>query len=148
MATIHTLPALASAALTETVLGQPGWADIRKLAGRPFVNAMQPLDLDEPVALAEAARQNHANIVRVLDEYITTLKSLRDEIDGEEKKSLLVRLEHILKGRAQWRRMRAEGDWQTSGAPEPEIPTSGDRWMQTLGLGTLFGLRNKKKEQD
>ena len=61
---------------------------------------MQPLDLDEPVALAETARQNHANIVRVLDEYIATLKSLRDEIDGEEKKSLLVRLERILKGRS------------------------------------------------
>ena len=36
MATVHTLPALAAAALTETVIGQPGWADIRKLAGRPL----------------------------------------------------------------------------------------------------------------
>jgi prephenate dehydrogenase len=148
MATIHTLPALASAALTETVIGQPGWLDIRKLAGRPFVNAMQLLDLEEPAALAEAARQNQANIVRLLDEYIATLKSLRDEIDGEERKSILVRLERILKGRAQWRRMRVDGDWQTSGTHEPEIPTSGDRWMQTLGLGNLFGLRNKKKKED
>ena len=58
MATVHTLPALAAAALTETVIGQPGWPDIRKLAGRPFVAAMRPLDLEETAALAEAARQN------------------------------------------------------------------------------------------
>ena len=114
MATVHTLPALAAAALTETVIGQPGWADIRKLAGRPFVTAMRPLDLEEPAALAEAARQNRVNTVRVLDEYIATLKSLRDEIDGEKEKSLQARFERILKGRAQWRRARADGDWQSS----------------------------------
>ena len=148
MATIHTLPALAAAALTETVIEQPGWDDIRKLAGRPFVAATRPLDLEESVALAEAARQNRVNTVRVLDDYIATLKSVRDEIDGEEKKSLQVRLERILKGRAQWRRARADGEWRSIGSHKQEIPTLNDFWMQQLGLGKLLDLRKKKTEED
>jgi prephenate dehydrogenase len=148
MATIHTLPALAAAALTETVIGQPGWADIRKLAGRQFVSALRLLDLEESVALAEAARQNRVNIVRVLDDYIAALKSLRDEIDGEEKKSLQGRLDRILKGRAQWQKARADGDWQSIESLEQEIPTFSDLWMQQLGLGKLLGLHKKRTDDD
>ncbi len=148
MATVHTLPALAAAALTETIIGQPGWADIRKLAGRQFVSAMRPLDLEESVALAEAAHQNRVNIVRVMNEYISTLKSLRDEIDGEKKKSLRGRLDRILKGRAQWRQARADGNWQSIEFIEQEIPTFSDLWMQQLGLGKLLGLHKKKTDED
>jgi prephenate dehydrogenase len=149
MATIHTLPALAAAALTETVIGQAGWADIRKLAGRPFVSGMRPLDLQESFALAEAARQNRANTIRVLDDYIATLKSLRDEIDGEEKKSLQGHLNRILKARTQWRRSRADGDWQSIETIEQDIPTFSDLWMQQLGLGKLLGsLGRRKKGED
>jgi prephenate dehydrogenase len=148
MATVHTLPSLAAAALTETVIEQPGWADIRKLGGRPFVAAMRSLDFEEAEALVEATQQNRENIVRVLDEYIATLKSLRDEIDGKQKERLLNRLDRILKGRAQWRRVRADGDWQSVESVEQEIPTFSDLWMQQLGLGKLIGLRNKKREED
>jgi prephenate dehydrogenase len=148
MATVSTLPALAAAALTETVIGQPGWPDIRKLAGRPFAAGMRPLDAEAATALAEAARQNRVNTVRVLDEYIATLKSLRDEIDGDGKKSLQVRLEQIQNGRAQWLRVRSDGDWQAIETVENEIPTFSDLWMQQLGLGKLIGLGRKKKEDD
>ena len=146
MAAAHTLPALAAAALTETIIEQPGWDDIRKLAGRPFVAVTQLLDSEEPVALAEAARQNRANIVRVLDDYIATLKSLRDEIDGEKKKSFQVRLARIAKGRTQWRRARADGEWGSLGSHKQEIPTLNDFWMQQIGLGKLLNQRRKKAE--
>ena len=148
MASVHTLPALAAAALTETVIEQPGWADIRKMAGRAFVAGMRPLDSEESASLAETARQNRANIVRVLDEYIGALKSLRDEIDGEEKKSLQDHLDRILKGRTQWRRARADGDWVAIESLEHEIPTFSDLWMQQLGLGKLIGLGRSKKGDD
>jgi prephenate dehydrogenase len=148
MATIHTLPSLAAAALIETIIEQPGWADIRKLAGRPFMTAMRPLDLEEPAALVEATRQNRVNTVRVLDDYIAKLKSWRDEIDGEKKKSVQDRLDRILKGRSQWRRARTDGDWQSIETHEQEIPTFSDLWVQQLGLGKLLGLGRKKKEED
>ena len=148
MSTVSTLPVLAAAALTETVIGQPGWADIRKLTGRPFVAATQPLAVEEAAALAEVAWQNRVNTVRVLDEYIATLKSLRDEIDGEKKKSLQAHLERILRARAQWRRVRADGDWQSIESLEQEIPTASDLFMQQLGFGKLLGLGRKKTKED
>jgi prephenate dehydrogenase len=148
MASVHTLPGLAAAALAQTVMDQPGWGDIRKLAGRPFVTAMRPLDLDESAALAEAAQQNRVNTIRLLDEYIETLRAMRDEIDGEKKKSLRTRLERILKARTQWRHARADGDWQAVGVPKPEIPSLGDYWKQQIGLGKLVGKGNKKREED
>jgi prephenate dehydrogenase len=148
MATVHTLPSLAAAALIETIIEQPGWADIRKLTGRPFMTAMRPLDLEEPAALVEATRQNRVNTVRVLDDYIAKLKSWRDEIDGEKKKSVQDRLDRILKVRSQWRRARMDGDWQSIETHEQEIPTFSDLWVQQLGLGKLLGLGRKKKEED
>jgi prephenate dehydrogenase len=148
MATIHTLPALAAAALAETSIEQPGWDDIRKLAGRPFVAATALLDSEEAGALAEAALQNRVNTVRVLDDYIAALKSMRDQIEGQEKKSLQVRLDRIMKGRAQWRRARADGEWQSVESQKQEIPTLNDFWMQQLGLGKLLDQRKKKTQED
>jgi prephenate dehydrogenase len=148
MSTVSILPALAVAALAETVLEQPGWGDIRKLAGRPFVAAMQPLDAEKEDALAEITWQNRANIVRLLDEYIAALKSLRDDIDGEKKKSFRGRLERVMKGRAQWRKARADGDWQSIESLEQELPTASAIFAQQLGLGKLLGLRRKKDNDD
>jgi len=148
MASIHTLPALAAAALAETVLGRPGWTDIRKLAGRHFMASMRPLDGEEAPALAEAAQKNRVNSVRLLDEYISALQSLRDEIDKEEKNRLQERLERVLNERAEWRRQRADGDWRSSESPKLGIPSSNDLWKQRLGLGKLLGQRIKKTEDD
>ncbi|HEX7433275.1 MAG TPA: prephenate dehydrogenase/arogenate dehydrogenase family protein [Anaerolineaceae bacterium] len=148
MATASSLPALAAAALTETIIDQPGWADIRKLAGRPFAAAIRPFEGANTAALAEAARQNRVNTIRVLDEYIVTLKSLRDEIGDEEKKSLEDHLERIQRAGAQWLRVRADGDWQAIESIEQEIPTFSELWMQQLGLGKLIGLGQKRKDDD
>jgi prephenate dehydrogenase len=149
MATIHTLPALMAAALTETIINQPGWADIRKLGGRPFVSAMRPLDLQDSAALAEAVRQNRVNIVRLLGDTIATLEAWRDEIDDEKEKSFKGHLDRIVKGRDHWRRERANGDWQSIENSEQEIPTFSDLFMQQLGLGKLLGgLRKQKKEEE
>jgi prephenate dehydrogenase len=148
MATVHTLPALAAAALTETVIGQPGWIDISKLVGRPFMAAMRPLDGEGAAALAETAQKNRVNTIRVLDEYIAALQSLRDAINQEEKASLQERLQGILDERLQWQRARTAGDRQSGEPPRLEIPTFNDILKQQMGLGKLLGRRNKKTGDD
>jgi prephenate dehydrogenase len=148
MATIHTLPALAAAGLMEAVIDQPGWSEIRKLAGRPFTTAMHQLDGENALALAEAAQKNRMNTVRMLDEYISALQSLRDAIDKEEISSLQERFERVLIESAQWRQWRAGSDWRSSGSLKQEIPTLNEAWRQQLGLGKLFGRRNKKTGDD
>jgi prephenate dehydrogenase len=148
MATIHTLPALAATGLTETVINQPGWTDIRRMAGRQFVCAMRPLDLEEPDALAEITRQNRLNTVRLLDEYIATMKSLRDEINGDKNNDFQIRLKGILERRSQWRGARASGEWQSFETLGHKTPTFRDLMMQQIGLGKLLGQDRKKREKD
>ncbi len=48
MASAHILPELSAAALVETVTNQPGWSDIRKLAGKPYSAATIPLEGKNP----------------------------------------------------------------------------------------------------
>jgi len=149
MASAHLLPGLSAAALTETVTGQQGWADIRKMAGKPYSAATQPLDGEEPAALAEAILQNRANTIRVLDEYIATLTSLRKDIAEENKKELQARLERARRGRAQWQLERAKGDWLSVEFGGQEMPKVGDIWKRQIGgLDKIFGRRDKKPDAD
>ncbi len=106
MASSHLLPGLAAAMLTEAVISQPGWPDIRKLAGKPFMAAMRLFEMEGPEALAEIVLQNKGNTVRVLDGYIATLQSLRDEVAAGEKKDLRLRLDETGKDLEKWRHER------------------------------------------
>jgi prephenate dehydrogenase len=148
MATIHTLPALAAAALAETVIGQPGWTDIANLAGRPFVAGMRPLDGESAPALAEVAQRNRVNTVRVLNEYISALLSLRDEIEKEEETGLHGRLKLIFNGLTQWKEERRVNGSSSSELLKQEMRTFSDNWRGQLGLGKLLGLHKKKPDND
>lgn len=150
MASVHLLPGLAATAFVEMVTGQPSWADIRKLAGKLFMAAARPLDGEKSAALAEAALQGQTNAVRVLDEYIAVLKSLREDIAGEQREGLQTRLERAEKRRAEWRHERAKGDWRLVELGGQPIPKAGDVfWKQQLGgLGGLFRRRDKKSDAD
>ena len=149
MASAHLLPGLSAAALAETVTGQPGWSDIRKMAGKPYSAATQPLDGEESAALTEAVLQNRTNTVRVLDEYIATLASLRRDIAEENKEELQTRLERARRGRAQWQLERAKGDWLSVESGRQEMPKIGDIMKQQVGgLDKLFGRRDRKPDEE
>jgi prephenate dehydrogenase len=148
LATIHTLPTLAAAAMVETVIGRPGWTDIRKMAGRHFMSAMHQLDGEKSLALAEAVQKNRINTVRVLDEYISALQSLRDEVEKEEKSSLRERFKAALHARAEWQRERGDSSWHEDESQRQTIPTFNDILRGPLGLGKMLGRPRKKPEDD
>jgi prephenate dehydrogenase len=149
MALAGLLPELVAAALAESAIGQPGWADIRKLAGRSFAAGTRVLDLEEPATLAETAIQNRANAVRVLDDTIAVLGSLRDEIAAGDRKKLEARLTHIQEERSRWYEQRAKGDWLSDELAGMEIPSARDVLGQQLGgLGKFFDRRKKKPRPD
>jgi prephenate dehydrogenase len=149
MATAHLLPGLSAAALTETVTGQQGWSDIRKMAGKHYSAATQPLDGEESTALAEAILQNRANTIRVLDEYIATLISLRKDIAEENKQELQARLDRAHRGRAQWQLERAKGDWLSAEFSRQEMPKISGIWKRQIGgLDKIFKRRDKKPDAD
>ena len=149
MALAHLLPGLSAAALAETVTGQPSWSDIRKMAGKPYSFATQPLDGEDPSAMVEAIMQNRVNTIRVLDEYMATLASLRNDIANEDKKGLITRLSRARKGRAQWQLERARGDWRSVEFGGQEMPKASDFLRQQIGgLDKLFARRSRKKPEE
>jgi prephenate dehydrogenase len=149
MASAHLLPGLSAAALAETVTSQPGWSDIRKIAGKAYSAATQPLDAEGSAALAEAVLHNRASMLRLLDEYIATLQSMRVNIADENKKELRARLEAARRGRAQWQLERNKGDWLSVEYGRPEMPKVGDILKQQIGgLDKLFGRGGRKKPDE
>jgi len=143
------LPQLAAAALAETVTGQPGWPDIRKLAGRPYSAGTRLLDQEQPAALAEAAHLGRDNLLRLLDEYIASLQSLRADVAAGETSPLAERLERQRRGRAVWQLERAQGDWLSVEFGRPELPTAAGFLKQQVGdWKKILGRRDKQAEED
>jgi prephenate dehydrogenase len=149
MASAHILPQLTAAALMDSALHQPGWEDIRKLAGPAFAAATSQLLAEEAGALIEAVKQNQQNTVRVLDDAIAALSALREEIVADDASALEKKLETARKGREKWMAERAKVDWLKENFPHPQMPTSGDIMKQQIGaLDKLFKRRDRKSEEE
>jgi prephenate dehydrogenase len=149
MGAIHLLPALAAGTLAETVTGQPGWPDIRKLASRQFSQGTRPLDGEEPAALAQAVLYNTKTMLRLLDEFIANLSHLREEVAGGKGKQITDRFARLQKGQAQWQLDRSKGNWLEVERGRVEMPTMGGILKQQVGgLDKLFRRRAGKNKED
>ncbi len=143
------LPGLSAAAMVETATNQPGWPDIRKLAGKAFSAAIMPLEGEESGALAAASVSNRDNIIRILDDYINNLSSLRNDIAEGNIQALTARLEESRLRRTIWQSQRAQGDWLSVESSQPDLPKVPNIWKQQIGgLDKLFGRGDKKKPGD
>jgi prephenate dehydrogenase len=139
------LPQLASAALAETVSGQPGWPDIRNLAGRTYARATRLVNDQESAALAEAATLDQADVLRLLDAYIGKLGEWRDQVAGGETQALTARIQRQQKERLDWLIDRDKGDLKRG---EPQVmPSAKEMTASSFGLLRLFGGR-KPDERD
>ncbi len=149
MALAHLLPQLTAAALMDSALHQPGWDDIRKLAGPAFASIISPLSAEAAGAMAEAVKHNRQNAVRVLDDAIAALSALREEMVAADVSALKKKLEAARKEHEKWLAERAKGDWLTGKFPRSEMPTSGDILKQQIGaLDKLVKRRGKKDEEE
>ena len=136
MAATHILPQLMAAGLLGAVVGQPGWREARKVAGRGFAEATAPVvHMDDEQALMAAALLNGENVLRVLDGALAALQAIRQDIASQDGKALAERLGRARRGREQWWQERQSMDWSGDGKPDLEMPDRKgmlDRWF---GLG-------------
>jgi prephenate dehydrogenase len=131
MAKTHLLPQLASAALVHMTVDQPGWIEGRKMAGRAYTEGSAAfMHQDQLGALIEAALADKDNTLRALDDFTTTLRSLREAIANDNRQGLTDALDRAYEGRMRWWDMRLKGDWY-----EIEVgkPKAGD-----VGPGSFF----------
>jgi prephenate dehydrogenase len=143
---MHILPQLAAAALLDTTVDQPGWQDARKVAGRPYAAVTAGAAYhDDVLSLGESALQNRENMIRLLNAYISSLISLRDEIDDNDREAVLQRLEGAWKGRVRWLDERNAAEWLKGEAQQIDAPSFGDRVNQMLFGGMLTDRQKQRK---
>jgi prephenate dehydrogenase len=143
---MHVLPQLAASALLDTTVDQPGWHEARKLAGRPYAAVTAGAAYhDDVLSLGETALENRENIVRLLNAYITSLVSLRDEIEEQNREAVLARLRDAWKGRVRWLEERTAAEWLKGEGQEVDAPSFGDRVGQML-LGGILADRTKPRK--
>ncbi len=145
MASVHLLPQLTAAALLNATVEQPGWAEARKLAGRPYASVTKGLEDDLP-SLAMAALDNRAALVHALDVLLASLQGLRDDIAQGDEEGLRERLQYALESRQHWLTERAAAEWLSEGGADlGEMPAMNERLSQML-FGSAFRLPGKKKK--
>ena len=145
LASTHILPQLASAALLDSTVDQPGWPEARKVAARPYASATAALAYhDEAKSLGEAALGNRENVLRMIDSYMASLQKLRDGIDKSDNKSVIEFLEDAVKARDRWLSERTNGDWQTMEQTQAEAQSFGDK-LGRMFLGNMMDRTKKKK---
>jgi prephenate dehydrogenase len=143
---MHILPQLAAAALLDTTVERPGWQDARKLAGRPYAAVTAGAAYhDDVLSLGETALQNRENLVRLLNAYISSLISLRDEIDESDREAVLRRLQEAWQGRVRWLDERSAAEWLKGEAQQIDAPSFGDRVNQMLFGGMITDRQKQRK---
>jgi prephenate dehydrogenase len=147
MTIAHVLPQLIAAALLNATIGQPGWQEARKLAGRPFAGVTSGMAYhDDASSLSEAVLANRTGTVHALDTLMAALKGLRDDIEQGNAEGIAERLNDAVKDREAWLDEREEAQWLKEGGDQEEMPGFGRRVGQTI-LGSMVFERNAKAKK-
>ena len=138
--TAHILPQVISAALLNATVGQPGWTETRRFAGRPFAQSTSALGADSLDALAQALLSNPLAASTVLNNAIGALTHIRTAVENGDKVDLSKRLELAAADRQTWLNDRYRAEWNAP-KEKQESPKGGDI-LKHLFLG---GREKKKK---
>ena len=143
MASANLLPRLVSAALLDATTGQPGWQEVRKMAGLGYFRATSAFaESEDAESLGMLSLQNRENVVRLLDQMIASLVDIRDDLEKENGEAFRTRLESAQQGRIHWLRERGRADWTHLPAGQVEKTS----FMESL-LGSKLGKMGKRGKQ-
>jgi prephenate dehydrogenase len=140
MSRVSLLPALTAAAMLHTTLNRPGWQEGRKLAGWAYRSFLMALQAGEADSLHQASLLNRDNVLRALEDMLTSLQQLRAWIEENAGESLEAFFQNARLGGEEWWKERQEGNWENiAGGSWEEIPSFSER------LGQAFLGRNPKR---
>jgi len=148
MTSVHVLPQLTAAALLNATIGQPGWLEARKLAGRPFAGVTSGMAYhDDAASLRDAVLANRTGTVHALDTLMAALKGLRDDIEQGDEEGVTTRLTEADKDREAWLDERGEAAWLKEGGDQEDMPDFRRLIGQTLFGSTVFERNVKPKKK-
>jgi prephenate dehydrogenase len=138
MAAAHILPQLVSTALLNATVDQPGWKDVRKMAGRAYTAGTSAIDFDKEDALKMLSLQN-PSVLHAIDAMIAALRGLREDIENGNETSLKNRLSSAREGHEHWIQERTTANWVEMQRDPANYPSLTERL-----LGPLMGRKVKK----
>ncbi len=142
MAATHILPQLMAASLLNITVGQPGWYEARKLAGRPYAALTAADEFEEPPALATQALAAQEHLVRWIDSLMGDLYTLRQQLSTGDAEKLQEALEHTRTGRQKWLSERRNANWAAhETGTNVSLPSSRDIFARMFTFG---GARKPK----
>ncbi len=136
IAAVDHLPALLALALTEMVVGQPVWRELRKMAG-PAFEAGSSLVSADIMGYSGACSANQDNILRWLDALTDALNSIRRTLAEGQAEDLARRFYDAQVERQKWLADRSAGQW--SEGPRPNLPER-PSLLETF-LGSLWSKK-------
>lgn len=148
LAAVITLPKLLAVSLVDVTMEKPGWKDAMNLPGRSYAMPVAAaFDRDDAGGLCESALANRDNLIRLMDDYIDSLRALQEGLEREDREALGKTL-HVASARA-WAWLadhHMEKYYSTSAVDsrkEGEVPSFGARLKQSI----LGGLANPNRDR-
>lgn len=135
------LPAFIAVALLRALVGTPGWADMRKVAGYDFASLTGPVVADA-AAWRMTALLNRENLLRRLDMFLEEVGRIRQWLVESDETALEEAYAQAAAGRARWLQERASGI-RDEGTEPVQVPGMGEQMAQMF-FGGLFRRRPPK----
>ncbi len=140
MASAHLLPQLVSTALLNATINQPGWKDVRKMAGGAYHSAASAVEFESAEALKTLALHNKANALHAIDRMLAALQDLRADLENEDAEALQTRIAAAYEGRENWLNERISANWVELQKSPADYPSLSERLF-----GSITGRKVKKK---
>ncbi len=136
IAATHILPQLLAAGLLNATIGQPGWQEGRKVAGRSYAEVTAPIMYaTEPKTLTTEAMLNRENVIRVLDSAVASINAIRNDLSNGDLETLEERVNRARQGRQAWLKGRLAANWAAEEIASVEAPTASELFSRFIGRG-------------
>lgn len=140
LAAVDHLPALLALTTMQTMITQPAWRELRKVAGPAFETSTDLVSVPS-AAQSDLYMLNKSNLLRWIDHYSASLQSIRELLVQDQSEELAERFAEAGQEWNRWMADRSEGQWIEGPRTDmPERPSM---------IDTFFGTfwRRKPKEE-
>ena len=132
LTTAHLLPQVFAAAMLNMTVGQPGWTEARRFAGRPYAQVSSALGDDTLDSLKQALLSNPERAIYMLDQAMNALAHLRNAVQTGDAKGLEKRLHLAFDDYQAWLKERYAANWNKDDS-KPKIDAG--EWFKRLFTG-------------
>ncbi len=132
LTTAHLLPQIFAASMLSMTIGQPGWREARRFAGRPYAQVASALGDDSLDSLKQALLANPERAVYMLDQAQGALTHLRTAIAEKNATDLEKRLHLAYDDYQEWLKERSTANWEKNDS-KPKVDPG--EWFKRLFTG-------------